>query len=167
MIKKTLPLLVFAALAVSFPIYAETGSGAETTSKSTHKSAEIKLSARLVDEDQLSKEKMAMIVVTVSGVTISENALQKGMGAMRGSAGTSGTTGTASGKYGTTTGSASGSTAGAHIHYQLDDGPIVATAAKSLAFANLTSGSHTIAVTLVNGAHAPISEQTTLTVNIP
>ncbi len=59
------------------------------------------------------------------------------------------------------------SLAAAHFHYQLDNGPIVATTAKTLEFANLTSGSHTITVYVADASHTPISEQKTLTVTVP
>src|SRR5262249_10277662 len=56
---------------------------------------------------------------------------------------------------------------GPHIHYQLDNGPYIVTPVKTLTFAGLASGSHTVVVTVVNAHHQPISDPQTLTVNIP
>ena len=54
-----------------------------------------------------------------------------------------------------------------HLHYQLDNGPIIATTATKLSFHNLESGDHKIVVTLAGNDHKPISRDNTLTVKIP
>ena len=216
--------LVFAAfaMAIAFPVLSDnTSSSSSTSSSMSGKSgANVSITAKLVNENQLAKEKMAMVSVQVSGVTISEMALQRTLTAGMhtsgsgygttgstttgeesasgtsgtGSTGMTGTTGS-TGSTGTGTSSTSGtaetpsgtsSTAGtgsmgmsgsagtshaslaaAHLHYQLDNGPIVATSAKTLEFANLTSGSHTITVYVADASHTPLSDQKTLTVTVP
>jgi len=55
----------------------------------------------------------------------------------------------------------------AHLHYQLDKGPIIATTATKLSFHNLTPGQHTIMVTLAGNDHNPIGRENVLTVTIP
>jgi hypothetical protein len=55
----------------------------------------------------------------------------------------------------------------AHIHHQLDKGPIIATTATKLAFHGLTPGPHTIVVTLAGNDHVPVGRENTLTVTIP
>jgi hypothetical protein len=54
-----------------------------------------------------------------------------------------------------------------HIHYQVDDGPIIATPAMKLSFHGLTSGEHKIMVVLSGNDHNPLGPQQTLTVKIP
>jgi hypothetical protein len=54
-----------------------------------------------------------------------------------------------------------------HLHYQLDGGPLVATTNTKMSFHELTSGTHSITVTLAGNDHAPLGPQQTLTVVIP
>lgn len=54
-----------------------------------------------------------------------------------------------------------------HLHYQLDNGPIVATTATKLSFHNLTPGQHTIKVSLAENDHTPVGRENVLTVTIP
>jgi hypothetical protein len=54
-----------------------------------------------------------------------------------------------------------------HLHYQVDNGPVVATTATKLSFHELTSGAHEITVMLVGNAHQSLGPRETLTVNIP
>jgi hypothetical protein len=54
-----------------------------------------------------------------------------------------------------------------HLHYQLDNGPIIATTATKLSFHNLTPGPHTIKVTLAENDHTPVGRENVLTVAIP
>jgi hypothetical protein len=58
-------------------------------------------------------------------------------------------------------------TSGAHLHYQIDNGPIIVTSEPSLSFANLTAGSHTISVTVVDAKHSPLSDPATVELTIP
>ena len=54
-----------------------------------------------------------------------------------------------------------------HLHYQVDDGPIIATTTMKLSFHGLTSGTHKIVVTLAGNDHNPLGPQQTLDVTIP
>jgi hypothetical protein len=54
-----------------------------------------------------------------------------------------------------------------HLHYQVDNGPAVATATTKLSFHELSAGQHKITVMLVGNDHKPLGVQETLTVTIP
>jgi hypothetical protein len=55
----------------------------------------------------------------------------------------------------------------AHLHYQVDDGPVVATTSTKLSFHDLTSGKHKITVILAANDHSPLGPQDTVEVEIP
>lgn len=55
----------------------------------------------------------------------------------------------------------------AHFHYQVDDGPVIATTAPSLSFHDLKSGTHKITVTLAANDHSPIGKPVVLNATIP
>jgi hypothetical protein len=54
-----------------------------------------------------------------------------------------------------------------HIHYQVDDGPIVATTALKLSFHGLKPGAHRIKVVLAGNDHSPLGPEETLQVTVP
>lgn len=54
-----------------------------------------------------------------------------------------------------------------HVHYQVDDGPVIATTTTKLSFHGLTPGQHKIVVMLAGNDHNPLGPQETLTVTIP
>jgi hypothetical protein len=54
-----------------------------------------------------------------------------------------------------------------HLHYQLDNDPIIATTATKLSFHNLPPGQHKITVTLAQNDHTPAGRENVLTVTIP
>lgn len=54
-----------------------------------------------------------------------------------------------------------------HLHYQVDNGPIIATTATKLSFHGLTPGPHKIVVMLAGNDHNPLGPQQTLEVTIP
>lgn len=54
-----------------------------------------------------------------------------------------------------------------HLHYQVDDGPVIATTTMKLSFHGLTPGAHKIVVTLAGNDHNPLGPQQTLNVTIP
>jgi hypothetical protein len=54
-----------------------------------------------------------------------------------------------------------------HLHYQVDDGPVIATTATKLSFHGLKPGSHKIVVTLAANDHSPLGPQQTLSVMVP
>jgi hypothetical protein len=55
----------------------------------------------------------------------------------------------------------------AHLHYRVDDGPVIATPVTKLAFHGLTSGRHRIEVALADSEHKPLGPTQTLEVMIP
>jgi len=54
-----------------------------------------------------------------------------------------------------------------HLHYQVDNGPVVATTATKLSFHDLSPGQHTIVVMLAGNDHSPVGPKTTLNVTVP
>ena len=54
-----------------------------------------------------------------------------------------------------------------HLHYKLDNGPIIATPATKLSFHELSSGHHTLVVMLAGNDHQPLGPEKTLTVDVP
>ncbi len=54
-----------------------------------------------------------------------------------------------------------------HLHYRVDDGPVIATTATKLSFHELTPGSHRIQVVLAANDHKPLGPEQTVNVTIP
>jgi len=54
-----------------------------------------------------------------------------------------------------------------HLHYQLDNGPVIATTATKLSFHGLASGQHTLVVMLAGNTHDPLGPKEVLTFQIP
>ena len=54
-----------------------------------------------------------------------------------------------------------------HLHYQVDNGPVIATITTKLSFHELSVGARKISVMLVGNDHQPLGPRETLTVNIP
>lgn len=54
-----------------------------------------------------------------------------------------------------------------HLHYQLDNGPIIATTTTKLSFHGLSSGQHTLVVMLAGNNHEPLGPKEALTFQIP
>jgi hypothetical protein len=54
-----------------------------------------------------------------------------------------------------------------HLHYQLDNGPIIATTTPKLSFHGLSSGQHTLVVTVAANNHEPLGPKEALTFDIP
>jgi len=100
---------------------------------------QVSLSAELVDARQKAQQKAATVQVRVSGVQVLDPA--------------------ASGER--------PQPGQAHFHYQLDDGPIIATTAPKLSFHELSPGRHTISVVMADNAHRPLGPRQTLSVTIP
>ena len=97
------------------------------------------LTARLIDADNKAKKKAATVEVTVKGVSLIDPA---------------------------TVGEKPKAGQG-HLHYRVDDGPVIATTATKLSFHELTSGTHKIVVMLAANDHTPLGPQETLTVTVP
>lgn len=97
------------------------------------------LTARLVDPEKKAKEKTATVEVTVGGVALTDPA-KSCEKRIKGEG---------------------------HLHYRVDDGPVIATTATKLSFHELTPGVHKILVMLAANDHSPLGPQETLTVTIP
>lgn len=101
--------------------------------------AKATMTAKLVDADKKAEEKAATVEVTTSGVELVDPAMSKEK-AVPGQA---------------------------HLHYQVDKGPVVATPSAKLSFHELTPGPHTILVVLAGNDHKPLGPQQELTVTVP
>jgi hypothetical protein len=97
------------------------------------------MTAKLVDPDKKAAEGAATVEVTVSGVELTDPAMA----------------------------SEKPVPGQAHLHYQVDKGPVVATPTAKLTYHDLTPGSHTIVVMLVGNDHKPLGPQQQLAVNVP
>jgi hypothetical protein len=54
----------------------------------------------------------------------------------------------------------------AHLHYQIDGGPVVATTTPKLSYHGLKAGDHKIVVMLAANDHSPLGPQETLNVRV-
>lgn len=115
------------------------GHGEMKTTTSARKASAATLTARLIDADNKAKKKAATVEVTVKGVVLIDPA---------------------------TVGEKPKAGQG-HLHYRVDDGPVIATTSTKLSFHELTSGTHKIVVMLAANDHSPLGPQETLTVNVP
>src|SRR5688572_9323835 len=97
------------------------------------------LTAKLVDPEKKAQQKAATVDVKVTGIRIIDPAVVK----------------------------EKPRTGQGHLHYQVDDGPIIATTAMKLSFHGLTTGPHKIVVMLAGNDHNPLGPQETLNVTIP
>ena len=125
-------------LALGLTIFGGQGSNS-MKSVSPKASAAPTLTATLIDPEKKAKEKTATVQVTVTGVQLIDPASVKEH--------------PANGQ--------------GHLHYRVDDGPVIATTAPKLSFHELTSGQHKILVMLAANDHSPLGPQQTLTVTIP
>ena len=97
------------------------------------------LKATLVDAAKKAEAKTATVQVTVSGVKLIDPDKTHGQ-AKKGEG---------------------------HLHYQLDNGPVIATTATKLSFHGLSSGQHTLVVMLAGNNHEPLGPKEALTFEIP
>jgi uncharacterized protein DUF6130 len=97
------------------------------------------LTAKLVDPEKKAQQKAATVDVKVTGIKIIDPATvnEKPIAGQ------------------------------GHLHYQVDDGPIIATTTMKMSFHGLTPGPHKIVVTLAGNDHNPLGPQETLNVTIP
>lgn len=97
------------------------------------------IQARLVKEEENAKKKMAVVEVMVEGVKlIDPEKATRAVGAKE-----------------------------AHLHYQVDDGFVIASPAPKLSLHDLSSGTHRIIVKLSDNDHQPLGPMSTVTVKIP
>jgi len=97
------------------------------------------ITATLVDPEAKAKKQAATVSVAVRGVRIVDPAIS-GEKPIKGQG---------------------------HLHYQVDDGPIVATTAVKLSFHGLKPGAHGIMVQLAANDHSPLGPEQKLSVTIP
>jgi hypothetical protein len=97
------------------------------------------ISASLVDADKHAAKGAAIVSVTVSGVSLTDPATVNEVP----------------------------KTGQAHIHYQVDNGPIIATTTPKLAFHGLAPGEHTLVVMLAANDHSPLGPKESLSVVVP
>jgi hypothetical protein len=97
------------------------------------------LTAKLVDAEKKAKGKAATVEVTVKGIALIDPAKVNEL-PRRGQG---------------------------HLHYQVDNGPVIATTTTKLSFHELSSGEHQIVVMLAGNDHKPLGPQETLTVTVP
>jgi len=97
------------------------------------------LTARLIDAENKAKQKTATVEVSVSGIELIDPA-----------------------QVNERTKAGQG-----HIHYQVDDGLVIATTTTKLSFHELSVGPHKIVVMLVGNDHQPLGLAQTLNVTVP
>jgi hypothetical protein len=124
-------------LAGALVVAAEYGSNPET--QATSKQGAPTLTATLVDAEKKAQQKAATVSVKVDGIKLVDPAA-----AMEKAKAGEG-----------------------HLHYQVDDGPIIATTTMKLSFHGLTTGAHKIVVMLAANDHTPLGPQQTLDITIP
>lgn len=96
------------------------------------------LSIKLVDEEAKKKQMAATVQATVTGLEIIDPATVNEVA-----------------KAGQ-----------GHLHYQVDDGPIIATTVLKLSFHALKAGKHTIKVSLAGNDHKGLGVEQTVSVDI-
>jgi len=102
-------------------------------------SAAVGLNARLVEPERNSARGTATVAVDVTGVSLTDPA----------------------------TANETPKAGQAHLHYQVDDGPVVATTTPKLSFHGLPPGDHRIVVMLAANDHSPLGPEATLSVSVP
>ena len=125
------------AIAVSADVKPAANSSDPAASKTFAQSGT--LTASLVDPAANAREKTATVKVEVTGVKLIDPALTN----KRPTKGEG------------------------HLHYRVDDGPVVATTAAKLSFHELTPGKHKIVVMLANNDHSPTGLEQTLEITVP
>jgi hypothetical protein len=97
------------------------------------------LTASLIDAEKNAKEKTATVEVRLTGVELIDPAMTNKR-PMKGQG---------------------------HLHYQVDNGPVIATTAPKLSFHELSPGKHKIVIMLANNDHSPAGPQQTLEITVP
>ena len=97
------------------------------------------LTASLIDAEKNAKEKTATVEVRLTGVELIDPAMTNKR-PMKGQG---------------------------HLHYQVDNGPVIATTAPKLSFHELSPGKHKIVIMLANNDHSPAGPQQTLELTVP
>ena len=136
---KTIALIsILSLLVLSINVVAGVQATGKPMKSSVSKSGAT-LTAKLVDPEKKAKEKTATVQVTVKGVALIDPAAVKER--PRNGQG--------------------------HLHYRVDDGPVIATTAPKLSFHELSPGQHKIVVMLAANDHRPLGPEQTLTITVP
>ncbi len=113
--------------------------GASKVSGVKNKTVESGLSLKLIDADQKAQKKSATVSVQVRGLKLVDPASVKEKPAQ----------------------------GQGHLHYRLDNGPVIATTATKLSFHELVSGPHSFTVNLAANDHSPLGPSQTVNVTVP
>lgn len=114
-------------------------SRAGEATKAKGRNAEPSLTVKLVDADKKAQKKSATVSVQARGIKIVDPASAKEK-PIKGQG---------------------------HLHYRLDNGPVIATTATKLSFHELGSGPHAFTVTLAGNDHMPLAPSQTVNVTVP
>jgi hypothetical protein len=128
-----------AIVPVLLMVFSGAGSADPAIQDEDKKPAAPTLSAKLVDQEAKAKKKAATVEAVVTGLEIVDP------GAVNEVA-----------KEGQ-----------GHLHYQVDDGPIIATTVTKLSFHELTVGKHVIKVSLAGNDHKALGPEQVLNVDVP
>lgn len=132
-------IILLSALTLCINVLAGAQDKSMKSSESKQAGTTATLTARLVDPEKKAKDKTATVEVTVKGVALIDPATVKEQ-PRKGQG---------------------------HLHYRVDDGPVIATTAPKLSFHELSPGQHKILVMLAANDHSPLGPQQTLNVTIP
>lgn len=135
-------LMVSISLAISLAVAANDEPGSPRVMESNVEAGVRQsptMTALLVDPDINARDKSATVKVEVTGVKLIDPAL-------------------------TTKRPTKGE---GHLHYQVDDGPVIATTTTKLSFHGLTPGKHKIVVMVANNDHTPSGLEQTLEITVP
>jgi hypothetical protein len=113
--------------------------GADGAANAKDMRSEPSLSVKLIDADQKAAKHSATVSVKVSGLKLIDPASVKEKPAK----------------------------GQGHLHYQVDDGFIIATTTTKLSFHGLASGPHSFKVILAANDHTPLGPSQTVNVTIP
>jgi hypothetical protein len=138
---KLLSIAVLASIAIAGVLVAQAqyGSGNKPQETAMKQQGAPTLTATLVDPQKKAQQKAATVEVKTTGINLIDPAKANEMA-----------------KPGQ-----------GHLHYQVDDGPVIATPATKLSFHGLASGAHKIVIMLAGNDHNPLGPQQTLEVTIP
>jgi len=131
--------LILGVLMCGFTVFVSGQYRPDTNPQGTMAKGTPTMTATLVDPEKKAQQKAATVDVKVTGIKLIDPAKANEMP-----------------KAGE-----------GHLHYQVDDGPMIATPTTKLSFHGLTPGQHKILVVLAGNDHNPLGPQQTLEVTIP
>jgi hypothetical protein len=145
--RQTMSLVAFASLLIALALPFSSTAIAQDKAKNETQQQSMNqvvgqtatLTASLVDAEKNAKEKTATVEVRLTGVDMIDPAMTNKR-PMKGQG---------------------------HLHYQVDNGPVIATTATKLSFHELSPGKHKIVVMLANNDHSPAGPQQILEITVP